>query len=359
MYIVGIGTATPPNRYTQSEAWAALEKSPQFAALTTRSQLLLRKVLHAENGITRRSLSFDTLDEAFDLTPDTLHARFVRAAPELATRAAEKALQDAHLKPKDIDGLVISTCTGYVCPGLTSYVGERLNIPASAHTLDLVGHGCAAAVPTLRAAEGMLASTSGKRILAICVEVCSAALYLDNDPGVLISACLFADGAGALVLSSDPAPLKNGRTVRLLGTHGMLSHKDREFLRFETRGGMLRNLLSREVPLIVSDHAERILTESETRFGFDRKEVRQWIVHAGGRDILTGVRDALKLTDADLRYSAEVLNEYGNISSPSVIFALERTLQNNPPNGLWWMTTFGAGMACYGAALEVQGPHVV
>src|SRR5258708_2888971 len=104
-------------------------------------------------------------------------------------------------------------CTGYLCPGLTSYVSERLGLRSDALLLDLVGQGCGAALPNLRTAEALLGAGRARRVLSICVEVCSAAYYLDDDPGVLVSACLFGDGAGAAVLSNDP-PAAGKKRVR-------------------------------------------------------------------------------------------------------------------------------------------------
>src|SRR5205814_7446640 len=114
-------------------------------------------------------------------------------------------------KPADIDAIVASTCTGYLCPGLTSYVGERLGLRKDVMTFDLVGQGCGAALPNLRVADALLAANRAQKVLSVCVEVCSAASYLDNDIGVLISACLFGDGAGAAVLSNTS---NGGRRVK-------------------------------------------------------------------------------------------------------------------------------------------------
>ncbi|KAB2673551.1 MAG: stilbene synthase, partial [Verrucomicrobia bacterium] len=199
MYLTGIGTAVPQTRYTQAQCWTALQESPQFSQLTPRSHAVLRKVLSGDNGIVTRHLAVANLEEAFVLTPDVLNARFAEHAPALATQAAERALASARLTPADVDAILISTCTGCLCPGLTSYVSERLGLRADAQALDLVGQGCGAALPNCRTAEALLASGRARRVLSVCVEVCSAALYLDDDPGVLISACLFGDGAGAAV----------------------------------------------------------------------------------------------------------------------------------------------------------------
>src|SRR5712691_8456579 len=130
MFFAGLGTATPRKRYAQTECWEAVQTTPQFERLNLRSRAILKKVLLANNGIQTRALSLDELEEVFEVSPDILHARFVKHAPALATQAAERALKDAELQPADVDAIIISTCTGYLCPGLTSYVAERLALRA-------------------------------------------------------------------------------------------------------------------------------------------------------------------------------------------------------------------------------------
>src|SRR3954468_19606523 len=191
MFITGLGTATPPHRYTQPQCWDALVASAYLPRLTTPSQAILRKVLRGSNGICSRYLAFDDLDEAFAMSPDVLDARFAKHAPAVAAAAAERAMEGAGISAGAVDAIVISTCTGYLCPGLTSYVSERLGLRTDALALDLVGQGCGAALPNLRVAEALIASRRCRRVLSVCVEVCSAAMYIDDDPGVLISACLF------------------------------------------------------------------------------------------------------------------------------------------------------------------------
>src|ERR1051326_1606407 len=153
MFIIGLATAAPTNRYTQAECWQALQKSSRFADLNSRSQAILRKVLTGNNGIATRHLALKELAEAFDLTPDALHARFFETAPTLATQAAERALADAKVDPAEIDAIIVSTCTGYLCPGLTSYVGERLGLRPNVLNLDLVGQGCGGALPNLTTSQ--------------------------------------------------------------------------------------------------------------------------------------------------------------------------------------------------------------
>jgi alkylresorcinol/alkylpyrone synthase len=353
MYFIGLGTAVPPQRHIQRAGWQAVQQWPKFSQLQPRSRAILKKVLCGDNGIEARHLSLETLAEAFDQTPDDLQARFTTHAPALATEAARRALANAGCPAAEIDAVIISTCTGYLCPGLTSYVSERLGLRPDIFALDLVGQGCGAAMPNLRAAEAILTAGRAKRVLSVCVEVCSAAFFIDDDPGVLISACLFADGAGAAVLSNEPPA--NKRSVKWKYTDSRLVTAERDTLRFSHSNGMLRNILLPQVPQVASDIAEKLFSESLVAAGVDSQQITGWIMHTGGRDVLLAMGQKLKISPTDLRHSSTVLRENGNISSPTVYFVLERALQD-VPDGLWWMCAFGAGFSCHGAFLEVSTP---
>jgi len=351
MFITGLGTAAPERRFGQRECWEIFSQSENCNQLTTRSRAIVKKVLTGDNGIVTRHLALNDLMEAFEATPDVLHARFLNTAPAVAAQAAERALADAAIEPSDIDGLLISTCTGYLCPGLTSYVAERLGLRSDIIALDLVGLGCAAALPNLRTAEGLLAAERCHCVLSICVEVCSAAFYFDNDAGVLISACLFGDGAGAAVLSAKP---NRKHSVKWITSGSLLQPADRDALRFEQKAGMLRNILTPAVPALAARHAESLCAKVLARAGLARSQIRGWLFHPGGRDVLVGLRQSLQLGQNDLRWSAQVLSEYGNVSSSSLFFVLQAALADGAPDGHWWMSSFGAGFSCQGALLEVN-----
>jgi alkylresorcinol/alkylpyrone synthase len=351
MFIKGLGTAAPPHRYTQTDCWRALESSPQFGRLAPRSRAVLKKVLTGKNGIAARHLALDPLQEVFEISPDVLQARFAAHAPALAAQAAENALRNAETTHAQIDAVIISTCTGYLCPGLTSYVSERLGLRADVFALDLVGQGCGAALPNLRMAESLVLSGKAEHVLCISVEICSAAFYLDDDPGVLISACLFGDGAGAAVVGKSA--LTHGRRVHWKTSGSVLAPKDRDLLRFETKNGMLRNVLSPCVPILAARHAETVFAEVSARAGINRDQITGWILHAGGREVLNALQETFVLTADDIQPSAKILEEYGNLSSPFVLFTLQAALAGNVPDGLWWLSAFGAGFSCHGALLEV------
>ncbi len=351
MFLEGLGTAHPPRSYTKRDCWEAFLASEWFGKLDRRSRAIAQTVLTRDNGIESRHLALDTLADSFRIDPDTLHARFATHAPALATAASVRALADAGVDAARIDAVIVSTCTGYLCPGLTSYVIEALGLRPDVQAFDLVGQGCGAALPNWRMAEALLGAGATGHVLSVCVEVSSAAMYLDNDPGVLISACLFGDGAGAAVLSSQPPA--HQRRVEWKSATSLTNPAEREALRFEQRGGMLRNVLTRPVPHLAAEHAAQVLHSTLDRAGLGVADIDVWIWHAGGRDVLQALKLRLDLREEDLRYSAAMLRQYGNLSSAFVYFVLEAALADRAPAGRWWMSAFGAGFNCHGALLEV------
>src|SRR5882672_12579787 len=110
MFITGLGTALPPQRYTQTEIWRSLETWDHVQQLAPRSRALLKKVLLSNSGIDARHFALESMKEAFTVTPDVMAARFAKHAPALAAEAAEKALRDAGVEGAEMDGLIISTC---------------------------------------------------------------------------------------------------------------------------------------------------------------------------------------------------------------------------------------------------------
>ena len=337
MFLHALATAVPPATFTQPECWGIAERSGVRSRLKKRSMLILHSILKGDHGIDRRHFAMPDIDRVFDRTPDELNHAFRDEAPRLAGRALTEALRRAGVRPGELDALLICTCTGYLCPGLTSYVAEDLGIRPNAILHDLVGLGCGAAIPTLRAASHLLAARPGAIVACIAVEICSAAFYLDDDPGVLVSACLFSDGAAASIWRSTPGT----SGARAFDFDSLHLPAERDKLRFEQRNGKLRNLLDRSVPELAAEAGGRLWGERGPR------PVSRVVAHPGGRDVLEAI--APVVAPHALGASARTLRDNGNMSSPSVMFALEETLKEGPPGpgGDFWLVSFGAGFSAH------------
>jgi alkylresorcinol/alkylpyrone synthase len=347
MYLHALATALPPTKFTQAECWEMFERSEARQRLSRRSTLILQAILRHDSGISTRHFAMPDLEHVVSLSADELNEGFRREAPLLAARALSAALAQAGLVAGQLDALLICTCTGYLCPGVTSYVAEQLGLRSDVFLQDLVGLGCGAAIPCLRAADAILAAQPTAAVACVAVEICSAAFYLDDDPGVLVSACLFGDGAAATIWRSTPGP-SGLRCDRFTTVH---QPENRDRIRFEMRQGKLRNLLHPSVPGLVAAAVESLLVEERARPG--ARPITRVVAHTGGRDVL----DAIERTSVgcDLSASRQVLRECGNMSSPSMLFALENALRDGSPDekGDWWLTSFGAGFCAHGCRIGI------
>ena len=334
MYLQSLATAFPPHAFTQAECFQILNDSGAVDGLRGRSRELLRKVLTGDSGIETRRFSDPDLAKTFGRDAGQLHKHFEQHAPRLASEALLKACDLASLKPSGIDALLVCTCTGYLCPGLSSYISEILGLRPNAFLQDLLGLGCGAALPLLETARGLLAANPTATIATVAVEISSAAFYLNDEPGVLISLCLFGDGAAAAIWRGET----QGGQFRFQNFRTIHKPEHREKIRFVNVGGRLKNQLHREVPELAADAVSEL-------FGMRSGTPEHLIAHTGGRDVIEAIERVIPAHRLDA--TREVLRRYGNISSPSVLAALEYSLSTDPESESLWLTAFGAGFAAH------------
>ena len=343
--IASVATATPPFAMEQQNAGAYLEE--HFGArLTPRSRTVLRQVF-AHPSVRTRHFALEDPACLVDEDPDRRVARFTRWAVDLSEKAARKALREIGLGPADVSSLVVNTCTGYLCPGIATYLIERLGLPRDIRAHDLVGSGCGGAVASLQLAESLQRAAPGGVTLTVSVEICSATFQMSDDLSLIVSNALFSDGAAAAVLWDRPGGLE------LIAGGSRFAPEHRDAIRYVHKNGQLHNQLSIQLPRIVreptAELVRRLLSAHDLRAG----DVRHWALHPGGEKVIASLQDALGLTEAQLAPSRAVLAEHGNISSPTVWFVLRKILDAGVAPGDWcMMLAFGAGFSVHGCLLR-------
>lgn len=343
MFLESLATALPPHRFTQRQCYDSLVATEVFPRLRERSRALLEKVLgNGVSGIEARHFCCERIEPVVGRSAQGLNEMFEREAAPLAAVAIERALARAGVEAGDLDALFVCTCTGYLCPGVSSHLAERLGMRDSVFLQDLVGLGCGAAIPMMRAAAGFLAAEPEARVAMVAVEVCSAAFYADDDPGVLISLCLFGDGAAAAVWSGRGAP-GQWQAGRFTTVH---RPAQREMIRFVNAGGRLKNQLHKEVPALAADAVAALYAQRSV-------DPQRVLAHSGGRDVIDALAAVLP---HPLDETRAVLRDCGNMSSPSLLFALERALATANGERHWWLTAFGAGFAAHACEMWREQP---
>jgi len=349
MYLLSLETASPRTRYTQEDCHLIFSSSKARSRMKKRSVILMEKILLRNNGIDTRGFCYPDVETIFDAEPEKLNNVFEDSAPKLGTEALESALQSAGLLAHELDGLIVCTCTGYLCPGLSSYIAEQAGLRPDCELLDLVGMGCGAAIPSLRTAQHLFHTNADIKVAVLAVEVCSAAFYLDDNPGVIISACLFGDGAAASIWTGQRPEKESWMLDSFQSLH---VPANRQLLRFENAKGALRNRLSKRVPEEAAK-AVRELFDRSMANGLAPESII--LPHPGGRDVL----DALHTQFSQLNFtdSRKVLRLNGNMSSPSILYVLKSYLQDSDQKETsLWLSSFGAGFSAYSCVLGKFDP---
>ncbi len=342
--IAGVGTALPSTTLTQAEALALLEMRCG-ATLAPRSLHVMRKVF-AHPSVATRHFAVDDPHEVLDEDADRRIARFTSRATDLSRAAAQGALAAAGISAASLGAVIVNTCTGYVCPGLSTYLAERLSLPRTVRTYDLVGAGCGGAVPNLQLASG-LAAGGGAPILCVSVEICSATFRMGDDLGLIVSNALFGDGAGACVVGAG------GQGPEIVDSESMLAPEYREDIRYVHRGGQLQNQLSLDLPRTLARETPAVVEALLSRHGLGTGDVEHWAIHPGGDKVVRALGGALGLGDDRLAVTRGVLHDIGNVSSATVWFELERILAGRVDAGSYIvMLAAGAGLSIHAALLR-------
>ncbi len=345
LYIASLATATPPSSVSQSYAKEVLSK--RFAdTLTPRSLAILRK-LFDHPSIKQRHYAHEDPERILNETPDDRTARFTRWAVDLSAESATKALASANLDISSVSGLVVNTCTGYICPGISTYLIERMGLHRTTPVYDLVGSGCGGAIPNLQVAGALLRGLADGVVVSISVEICSATFQIGNDLGLLVSNALFGDGAAAVVLWKRPSGLE------LVASTSYYAPEHRESIRYVHKSGQLYNQLSMQLPNLVKDAAAEVVDALLTQRKLRTRDIAHWAIHTGGEKILNAVRDKLGLEESHLKASRNILERYGNISSPTALYVLDEIMRHGLKAGeLCMLVAFGAGLSAHALLLQ-------
>jgi len=293
-------------------------------------------------------------------TADELNQRYLQGAMHTGCGAVNACLTSAGMTPRDVDLLLVCSCTGYLCPDLGSRLIGHMGFRPDIQRGPMLGLGCAGAVPTLQRATDFVRANPGKIALILAVEICSASYYQDNSLETAVGNAICADGAAAFLLSANPETSQSVgsrgdiRFPRVVDFQSFLDPAQIDKVGLEQRDGKLRIILSTEVRDLAGPMIERAVDPLLRRNGLYRSDIRFWVAHPGGRKVIDQVKKHMGLTEEDLRFSRNVLRNYGNMSSPTVMYVLDEVARNGDPYPGDWgvMVALGPGMAAEAALLR-------
>ena len=344
-YLAAIGVATPDFTVSQQEAVAFLLQ--HYDGMLSARNLRLVKKIFAHPGINRRRLAVDGLQALLAEDQDRRIARFTRQAVALASQAIGNTLACSGHRTEQVTALIVNTCTGYICPGLSTYLIEALGLSKRVQAFDLVGSGCGGAIPNLQLAEALLRANREAVVLSVAVEICSATFQMGDDISLIVSNALFGDGAAAALVTNRPG------AWRIVASANLTEPAFREEVRYVYKNGQLHNQLAGNLPELVNRYASQAVAEVLQPRGLRLNDIRFWALHPGGDKIVTAVKQGLQLTEEQLSPTRSVLSGYGNMSSPTVLFVLREISRAEPrPGDYCMLVAYGAGLSAHALLLQ-------
>jgi predicted naringenin-chalcone synthase len=334
-WLQSLGSAMPERVYKQAEIVES------FFAKLPGWQSDWAEVFLA-SGVERRASVIDVHD-FYAGQPSTAERMrtFVPAALRLGAEAAGRALErggpDAAAQVGD---LVVVSCTGYAGPGLDVHLAADLGLGQGTRRLALGHMGCYAALPALRTASALVAA-SAQRALIVSVELCSLHLQPATSRQDAVSQALFGDGAAAALIAPGEPRGPGGLEIMAARTATLPGSQDRMGWLIGDDGFHMS--LSPRVPALVDRGLGALVEQLLEPRGLVPADVAHWAVHPGGPEILERVQRRLRLSDAQLAPSREVLADGGNRSSATVLFILESMLGSGEVRRGQWLVTLGFG----------------
>jgi predicted naringenin-chalcone synthase len=241
-----------------------------------------------------------------------------------------------------ITHLITVSCTGMSAPGLDLELLEMLNLSPNTWRTSVNFMGCYAAIHALKLADLICRADSKANVMLVCVELCTLHFQKEFTENNITSSLLFGDGAAAVLVSGD----HNREGLQIDNFYSTVSVKGKQDMAWEMSAAGFQMTLSGYVPSLIEEDFNSLVQGALDNAGLNKEDINYWCIHPGGKKILEAVHHSLGFTNGQLQYCYDVLNDYGNLSSPTVLFVLDRirkTLKKEKPEKIFG-AAFGPGL---------------
>lgn len=348
--IISIGTAVPAFKHKQEDI---LDFMQRVYALNETDKRKLR-FLYKQGGIdTRYSVipdyslpagqwQFYSPSENLEPFPG-LEQRmkwFQTEAASLSLQAIHKCVEK--FPEKKITHLITASCTGMSAPGLDLELLELLQLPTTTFRTSVNFMGCYAAIHALKIADAFCKADKKANVLIVCTELCTLHFQKENTIDNITSSMLFADGSAAVLISGD----NEQQGLQIDSFYSIVALKGKTDMAWELSSTGFLMTLSSYVAEMIGENFEDLVQGALIATGLKKEEINHWCIHPGGKKILEAVHKSLGFANGQLQPCYEVLKEYGNMSSPTVLFVLEiimNRLNKNQPSKIFG-AAFGPGL---------------
>jgi predicted naringenin-chalcone synthase len=332
-YIASIGTASPKFKTPQMKIGKFMSEAAQLDEEESKRLFLLYKA----SGINyrysvvpdfgRENGNYEFFPNTVGLEPfPTISQRmelYHREALGLSLQSISACLNRSNISKEEITHLITVSCTGMYAPGIDIEITEAMGLSKSIHRTCINFMGCYAAFNALKVADSFCKSQPNANVLIVAVELCTIHYQKNKDWDDILSNALFSDGAAAVLLSSKK---HNHSCLTIESFYCDIASEGKKDMSWKIDNHGFQMTLSSYVPSLIRNGIKRLTNSLLERSGLSLTEIYQCAIHPGGKKILEVIEEELSLSRNQTHNSFDVLREYGNMSSPTVLFVLERIL---------------------------------
>lgn len=357
--ILAIGTANPAHRHQQNdimqfmlEANSPDEKNKKLLPiLYHRSGINTRYSVFPDFSLARGKWAFFGDNSTMPSLEERM-AFYNREAVKLSVKAIEDCLQNISSEDatniQEITHLITVTCTGLSAPGLDIQLVQALNLSANIVRTSVNFMGCYAALHALKIADAFCRADTSAKVLVVCTELCTLHFQKSNNIDAILSSTLFADGSAACLISGS----KTNKGLEIKQFYSQIALSGQADMAWQLSSTGFLMTLSNHVPKLIKQEIKHLLESSLQKLGIKSESITDWAIHPGGKNILEAVESSLELAPEALVESYGVLKNYGNMSSPTILFVLKEMLAKKASTGNIFAIAFGPGITMESVILE-------
>jgi len=343
-YINSIGTANAPFAHSQKEILDFMlemyqvpqEDIEKIKRLYDRSEIETRYSAIEDFSLPKSKWEFIEKDKKTSI--ENRMKKYFEIAPSLCEKAVRKCIP-VESELSTITHLITVSCTGISAPGLDIQLIQLLDLPTTIHRTSVNFMGCYAAIHALKQANAICKSQANARVLIVDVELCTIHFQDDYTMDNIAASLLFGDGAAAVLVSNE----KGIYSIEDFYSEVALDGYNDMAWNISSTGFLMT--LSGYVPSIIASNIEPMLLNSLKKMNIKKEDIQHWAIHPGGKKIVTEIEKVLNLNSKDVEISRSILNDFGNMSSVTILYVLKKMQEQiKAPNETIYSIAFGPGL---------------
>ncbi len=339
--VVAVGTAVPPFCFEQQDIRELVRQHFQEKLECTQSLIGVFNNVHVHRRFFCVPLEWFERHHSFS----EKNEEYIRWSERLSIEAIERCLEKADLGPQDVDHLVFVSTSGMSTPSIDARIINRLGFGTHTKRTPIFGLGCAGGATGLTRCQDLARGASDQRILLVSVELSSLTFqFTDYRKSNFVASALFADGAAAVLICGDACPEEG---IHMVDSMSTLWPNTLDLMGWDFSETGLSVIFSPTIPKVLDQHIKENVSEFLQRNQIKLQDLDHFVIHPGGAKILLAMRNSLELSEEKLDSSRFVLENYGNMSSPTILFILEHLIREGSPEKADWgiCVAFGPGFS--------------